>query len=249
MIDPRHTWKVQYKVRSNRSKLPTSPNTALARQNDIDLLVYSTLPSSTLLYSTLLVCTLLYSTLLYSTLLYSALRCSALLYSTLLFSSLLCSTILFQFQKSITRKFIIQTSFDHQSILLHIEALGLRNFHKRTTGSEMLALPPGMPISYKYFGVLFFTTWKRTDSVHVRWSFSEGCDFCKKGGKRHEEYRTNLTPIESYCSDTTVEQLRLDPILLRSWVRRQWCRQMCQKRLRPWFGANPKSRAANMITP
>ncbi len=57
--------------------------------------------------------------------------------------------------------------------------------------------------------------------------------------------------VKSYCPDTTVGQLRLDPILLRSWkMRRHWCRQMRQ-RLRVWFWANRKSRStitSSMIT-
>ena len=47
--------------------------------------------------------------------------------------------------------------------------------------------------------------------MHGHSNFFGGCDFCKK---KVESTRGSLTPIKSYCPDTTVGQLRLDPILL-----------------------------------
>ena len=44
--------------------------------------------------------------------------------------------------------------------------------------------------------------------------------------KQVESTKASLTPIKSYCPDTTGGQLDLDPILLRSWkMRCHWCRQ------------------------
>ena len=107
----------------------------------------------------------------------------------------------------------------------------------------MLALEPGIQINYDYFGVVFSTTWKCIDYVHVHWSFLVEIFILQKRWKVHESTRASLTPIKPHCSETTVEQLRLDPILLRSQkMRCQRCRHMRQ-RLRVRFWANPKSQS------
>ena len=93
--------------------------------------LYSSLLYSVLLYSSLLYSALLFSTLLYSTLLFSSLLWSNLLYSYsfLLFPffatllTLLYSAILFQFYNSVSRKFLIQISFDNHCLLIFTSSI------------------------------------------------------------------------------------------------------------------------------
>ena len=75
-------------------------NSSLLDSSLYSIFLYSSLPSSSLYFSTLL-----YSSLLLSCLLYSTLRFSTLLLSTLVYDSL-------SLKNSVTRKFLMQTSFD-----------------------------------------------------------------------------------------------------------------------------------------
>ena len=64
--------------------------------------------------------------------------------------------------------------------------------------------------------------------------------------KQVESTRASLTPLKSYCPDTTGGQLRLDPILLRSWIRSNATdADKGRQRLRVWFWANLKSRSTS----
>ena len=90
----------------------------------------------------------------------------------------------------------------------------------------------------KYYSVLIrlIITTRKSSSVSNLWNAKPNgtTTFMVAGvswedaifAKKVESTRASLTTIKSYCSDIVVEQLCLDPILLRWWMGRQrWRRR------------------------
>ena len=65
----------------------------------------------------------------------------------------------------------------------------------------MLALEPGIQINYDYFGVVFSTTWKCIDYVHVHWSFLVEISILQKRWNVHES--TTYEKVTEQSGNTT----------------------------------------------